>query len=70
MVYAMASSVHYTGSPQLSSEIRNMAVNLEFKIGVFIGFIWFLERKHKALNSTRENAATIDLLETNTTSLS
>jgi hypothetical protein len=62
MVYAMASAVHYAASHQLASEIRNMAAKFEFKIGAFAGFIQSLEKKHKALNSKKENAATLDLL--------
>jgi hypothetical protein len=63
MVYAMASSVHYAASRQLASEIRNLAVKFEFKIGAFAGFIQSLEKKHKAaFNSKKENASTLDLL--------
>jgi hypothetical protein len=69
MVYAMASAVHYSASRQLASEIRNMAVKFEFKIGAFSGFIQSLGRKHKGLNSKRENAATFDLLNRNQNNL-
>jgi hypothetical protein len=62
MVYAMASAVHYAASKQLASEIRNLAVKFEFKIGAFTGFIQSLEKKHKAFNSKKENASTLDLL--------
>jgi hypothetical protein len=62
MVCAMASAVHYAGSPQLASELRSMDVKFEFKSGAFVGFIRSLERKHKAFNAKKENAATLDLL--------
>ena len=62
MVYGMASAVHYVGGKQLASEIRNMAKRFEHKIKAFGAFLQSLSNKHKALNATRENAKTYDLL--------
>jgi hypothetical protein len=39
-----------------------MAKHFEFKVGAFISFLGCMERKHKALNSKREDLLTLNLL--------